>query len=285
MPEIPISLLLFTYISGISVGTFIFYTIIRLLFPKITISSHVADKSKRSLSSFFAPLSTKISIISLLLLGIGLLASATHLGHPFRFLNAFANPKSMIAQEAYWSIAFGLLLLMIIIYAFRGKEPSLVIYGLTSIVGVGLLIVTSLVYANVMGVPAWNHGITPVLFFVSSIIMGCVVCLFVLALQPDHLETTKKIVIIFTGILIVQILVVAAFSLQLSAATKGVQLPDLLSLNIGRWVIGLIVPLLVAIAVFKKSMKITTGATLLFLTIIVGEGISRFIFFMNGVHF
>ena len=35
-----------------------------------------------------------------------------HLGRPERFLLALSNPSAMIAEEAYWSIAFGVLMLV-----------------------------------------------------------------------------------------------------------------------------------------------------------------------------
>lgn len=282
MHELP--LLLFTFLSGISVGTFIFYTIMNLFFPTQISSANTVKNEKTGISAFIAPLSAKISILSIVLLGCSLLASATHLGHPFRFLNAFSNPKSMIAQEAYWSIAFGVLLLITLIQIFKGKEPSILLNGLTSLVGAGLLIVTSLVYANVMGMPAWNHGVTPILFFFSAIIMGCVVYLLLTASQPNNQEMMKKVFAILIGLVVIQIAVVAAFTLQVSSITNTVQLPDLFPLHIIRWIIGLALPLLIAAAVLKKSVKIQLGATLLFFTIIIGEGLSRIIFFMNGIH-
>ena len=47
-------------------------------------------------------------LVCLVLLGLGLCGTLLHLGQPLRFVNGMANPGSMIAQEAYWSIAFGL---------------------------------------------------------------------------------------------------------------------------------------------------------------------------------
>ena len=46
-------------------------------------------------------------LVCLVLLGLGLCGTLLHLGQPLRFVNGMANPGSMIAQEAYWSIAFG----------------------------------------------------------------------------------------------------------------------------------------------------------------------------------
>lgn len=280
MHELPISLLVFTFSSGIGAGLIIFFTIIKLFYPNVLGSQNVETQGV----SAFKAINTKIYLVSIVLLGIGLIASATHLGHPFRFLNALANPNSMISEEAYWSIAFGVLLLITLIIALRKREPPKALLVLTSITGLGLLIVTSMVYTKVLGIPAWNHGVTPILFIFSAILMGSVVFLLFLAFHAENIETVKKVVGILIGLLILQVLIEFAFSLQLNYGTKGVELPNLFSLSISRWIIGFIAPLLVAVATMKKSIKLKTGITLLFFTVIVGEGISRLIFFMNGVH-
>lgn len=280
MNDLPISLLIFTISSGIGAGLIIFYTVIKLSYPNIFENQNVDSHG----GSVFKTISTKVYLISIILLGIGLIASAAHLGHAFRFLNAFANPNSMISEEAYWSIAFGVLLLIILVRTLRKKEPPKILLVLTSVTGLGLLIVTSLVYTKSLGIPAWNHGVTPILFVFSAILMGSVVLLFLLMFQAEDNEKIKIMIRILIYLLFFQVLIEIAFSLQLNFGIKGIELPNLLFLSISRWVIGLLLPLIVAVATIKKSLKLQTGITLLFLTIIIGEGISRVIFFMNGVH-
>ena len=51
-------------------------------------------------------------LVCLVLLGVGLLGTLAHLGQPLRFINGMANPASMISQESYWSIAFGIVLVV-----------------------------------------------------------------------------------------------------------------------------------------------------------------------------
>lgn len=278
MADLPISLVIFTYLSGISAGTFIFYTLYQVFFIK----SKTPEENE--LANRFATLDFRVSVLSIVLLGIGLISSAFHLGHPFRFLNGLRNPASMIAQEGYWSIFFGILLLIVLILALRGKPASMVLNVFTSLVGLGLLIVTSLVYARTMGIPAWNNGVTPLFFIFSALIMGCIVLLLLLSLQSESIESIKKIVFVFLGMLLVQVFIEFTYQIQLGMGTHGVDLPNLLVLNITRSLIGLVAPLIIAILMFKKPIKIQTGIMLLFVSIILGEGISRIIFFMNGIH-
>ncbi|MBL4954656.1 DmsC/YnfH family molybdoenzyme membrane anchor subunit [Neobacillus sp. OS1-32] len=280
MSELPISLIVFTYLSDISAGTFIFY----LLYQAFFSGNATVEKIQQRKGGIFTSIDAKVSVLSIILLGIGMLASALHLGHPFRFLNALHNPNSMITQEAYWSIGFGILLLIVTIWAFKGKKPSFALNLLTALAGLGLLTVTALAYAKPKGIPAWNQGLTPIIFIISALIMGSVVFLLLLVLQSNDTDVLKKMVFIFLGLLFIQFFVEIAYSIQLSMGTYGVELPDLLTLNISRWLIGLLAPLVVLFALFKKSLKMKTGITLIFATIIIGEGISRIIFFMNGVH-
>ncbi len=91
MAELP--LLAFTILTGLSAGGYVAATAFGVL-------------EKRRLRTF------PFDVLCLALLGLGLLGTLLHLGHPERFLNALANPSAMIAQEAYWSIPFGTLVLV-----------------------------------------------------------------------------------------------------------------------------------------------------------------------------
>ena len=84
-------LLVFTTLAGLAAGS---YTM-SAFFP-------VGQGSKRP---WLFPL------VCLVLLAAGLLCLPAHLEHPERMLIALSNPSAMIAQEAYWSIGFGIVLL------------------------------------------------------------------------------------------------------------------------------------------------------------------------------
>lgn len=111
-------------------------------------------------------------LICLVLLGIGMLGVLVHLGHPERFLNALANPSAMITQEAYWSIPFGCLLLVdALLLKIKGSDNRAVsIIG--SVLGLGLICVTSLAYFTSYGVAGWPEVPTLLLFVIGDLAMG-----------------------------------------------------------------------------------------------------------------
>ncbi|MFQ9179357.1 MAG: DmsC/YnfH family molybdoenzyme membrane anchor subunit [Eggerthella lenta] len=86
-------LFLFTTLGGLAAGAYVAAAI----FP---------DGDRKPKRPWLFPLAC------LALLGVGLLGVLGHLGRPERFLLAMSNPSSMIAEEAYWFIAFGVLMLV-----------------------------------------------------------------------------------------------------------------------------------------------------------------------------
>lgn len=108
----------------------------------------------------------------IVLLGVGLCGTLAHLGHPDRFLNALSNPSSMIAEEAYWSIAFGLLMVVdAAMCKAKGAAPT-VVRILGAIAALGLMCVTANAYFVMHGNPVWTSPATLALFVVGDIAMG-----------------------------------------------------------------------------------------------------------------
>ena len=63
-------------------------------------------------------------LICLVLLAVGLVGLPLHLGHPERMFIALTQPGAMIAQEAYWSIALGVILLVdLVLSKVKGASP------------------------------------------------------------------------------------------------------------------------------------------------------------------
>ena len=101
-------LFLFTTLGGLAAGAYVAAAI----FP---------DVDRKPKRPWLFPL------VCLALLGVGLLGVLGHLGRPERFLLAMSNPSSMIAEEAYWSIAFGALMLVdFVLLLRRGASPRAV---------------------------------------------------------------------------------------------------------------------------------------------------------------
>lgn len=111
-------------------------------------------------------------LMCLLLLAVGAAFLPSHLGHPERILNALTHPGSMIAQEAYWSAAFGIIVFVDLAICWaKGSAPrALRIVG--AVFGLGLIIVMSLAYYTLAGVPAWASWQTFFVFVLGDIALG-----------------------------------------------------------------------------------------------------------------
>lgn len=269
MTEINLSLIVFTLLIGLCTGTFIFYGLWQLSgIP----SEEASQKSTRY-----------IMLTLLVFLGVAMLASATHLGKPFRFLNAFRNPGSMIAQEGIWSIALGILLLAAVILAFKGEKIPKLLYGIGSVLACGLLLVSSLVYVKANGFPAWSSGITIIYYFSSAVLLG-VTALYLISTKQAAEKYTKTLSLIALTAVCAQIIVTIAFTLHLHLNVITVVLPSTIGLDILRWGIGLIAPAIIAYLAWYGKIEIKGAAWSFTLCVIVGEIFSRLIFFLQGVH-
>lgn len=151
MAELP--LLVFTILTGLSAGGYVMATIFGLL------------KRRRAQTFSF-------DVLCLILLGLGLLGVLFHLGHPERFLNALANPSAMITQEAYWSIPFGLLVLVDAVLIKTRDDQGKAIPIIASVLGCGLMTVTAIAYFTSYGVPGWPELPTPFQFIIGDLSLG-----------------------------------------------------------------------------------------------------------------
>lgn len=142
-----------------------------------------------------------------MLLGIGMLGVLAHLGRPKRFLNALANPSAMITQEAYWSIPFGCILLIDALLLKLKQSKNLVIPIIGSVLGCGLLVVTSIAYFTSYGVAGWPEVPTLFLFSVGDLAMGAA---FAIAFSTNNAKasedtkenpSTPQAPLIITGVL------------------------------------------------------------------------------------
>lgn len=146
-------LFLFTTLAGASAGT----CAIRAAFP-------LAKDRKRP---------WLFSLVCIVLLGFGLLGVLFHLAQPAMFLNALANPTAGIAQEAYCSILFGLLLLADIICDLKRKGGSpRALQVACGIVGLVLTFIMGMSYVGNFGVPAWATWSTVAQFVVGDLAFG-----------------------------------------------------------------------------------------------------------------
>lgn len=111
-------------------------------------------------------------LVCIVLLGVGLLGVLGHLGRPERFLFALSNPSSMIAEEAYWSLAFGVLMLVDLALRARKGESPRAVGVLGAVAALGLMGVMGWAYFTAYGNPAWAAWPTLALFVAGDLAMG-----------------------------------------------------------------------------------------------------------------
>lgn len=267
MADHNLSLIISTLLFCLCTGTFLLYSIWQLF---VTNSEDSYQES-----------SLQVMVALIIFLGIGMLASATHLGHPFRFLNAFHNPSSMIAQEGIWSMVLGIILLVAVFLAFKKQGIPKAIYAVGSIASLGLLLVNSLVYVRAIGIPAWSSGLTIVYFFGSAFILGAAAIYF---FKMQENKNSRLLSIIAMVAVCVQIIVTISFTLHLNYNVMSVNLPSVTGLNIMRYGIGLLLPAVVAYLAWLGRLSSKNTAWTFMICVVIGEVISRVIFFMQGVH-
>ena len=148
-------LFIFTTLGGIAAGAYI----MGALFPR-------KDKGEKG---WIFP------IAILVLLGLGLLFVLFHLQQPMRFLNALANPTAGITLEAYFSMAFGLCVLIDAVLQFTKKQEVRGLQIVGALFGLGLTCVMGYQYLTRMNVPAWCSWQTMPFFVVLDLAMGAAV--------------------------------------------------------------------------------------------------------------
>lgn len=148
-------LFIFTTLGGIAAGAYI----MGALFPR-------KDKGEKG---WIFP------VAILVMLGLGLLFVLFHLQQPMRFLNALANPTAGITLEAYFSMAFGLCVLIDAIMQFTQKKEVRGLQIVGAIFGLGLTCVMGYQYLTSMNVPAWCSWQTMPFFVVLDLAMGAAV--------------------------------------------------------------------------------------------------------------
>lgn len=113
-------------------------------------------------------------LVCLILLGVGLFGVLFHLGRPAMFINGLTNPHAGIAQEAYWSIAFGALLLAVLVLSWKKGSAPFVLRFVCAIAAFGLLVTMGVTYYGYESVSAWHVPTTILLFVVSGLAGGAV---------------------------------------------------------------------------------------------------------------
>lgn len=246
-------LFVFSTCSGLAAGTY-------------AVSAFFAKDRVDAKRSWLLPL------VCIVLLGTGLLGTLAHLGHPERFLNAFVNPSAMIAQEAYWSIAFGVLLLVDLILGFKGRTVPAAVRWLGVVAAVGLAVVTGWAYFTCHGVVAWSQLATLPLFVVGDAAMGAAL-VGTLWLGACKRKSFRTMVVVLEVLLAATLI---AETLAFDQAGQG----------IAPFVVALVIAPVVTLGIVlfgKKAIPAPARAWLIFGCTFVGVTIARYAFYAASV--
>lgn len=243
--ELP--LFLFTTIAGLAAGA----AATRALFP--------LSKERKNP---WLPL-----LVILALLGIGLVCVLFHLGRPERFVNGLANPQAGIAQEAYFAILFGILLLIELILVFRkGESPR----GLGIATGVAALCLTFVMgnaYVGNYGIPAWSDAVTIPMYVFGDLAMGAALYA---VFEPQRLGEKG----FFAAMVVIEVLAMLAMGTE--AAHFGA-----VGLDGGAFIAAAVLcgPAAFVVTLLARRKPTRTWAVVLFVIMLVGVVAARWTFY------
>lgn len=117
-----------------------------------------------------------LSIVSLVVLALGMSASSLHLGKPGRILNTFANPSSHLTKEVFCVPLVGIPYLLVGLNGYA-YEMAPAVLGTFELIGfaASLLFIWVTAMAYLMpGRPAWRTPATPASFCLTFLSAGAV---------------------------------------------------------------------------------------------------------------
>ncbi|UJF18418.1 dimethyl sulfoxide reductase anchor subunit [Vibrio sp. SS-MA-C1-2] len=152
-----------------------------LVFLTVLAQSAVGIALFATLALFIGKVNDKqyktLTIIALVVMAFGGIASLFHLGQPLRAINALSRiGSSPMSNEIIMVIVFGSALFLTCVSTVLNKSASLVkLLGLiTSIVGFALLLVIPSIY-ELSTIPQWNSPLTPIQMILTAFTVGPVV--------------------------------------------------------------------------------------------------------------
>jgi anaerobic dimethyl sulfoxide reductase subunit C (anchor subunit) len=168
-------LVFFTLFIGLGCGTFVGSIILTEWYGKA--------KQIRTVSSL-------VAIVSI---GVGGVASTLHLGHPERMFGALGHPTSGIFMESMMSFLLGLAIIVYLLALRRDASA-----GTCKMIGtVGAVLAAVLTFVNgdayvMASIPAWNTLILPALYLASAAVMGCFSISVLLARTANYKVATTE---------------------------------------------------------------------------------------------
>lgn len=179
----------------------------------------------------------------------------------------------MIAEEAYWSIAFGVLMVIdAVLCKVKGAAP-VAVRALGAIAAIGLMCVTANAYFTMHGNPVWTGPATLALFVVGDLAMGiALVALFRSGLAPEKM---------FAGVAIVALALCAASIAAIAAQFAGYGF-DMMPF-IAALIIGPVAGIVVYVLSMTGKLAPKVAAPLAFVLVLVGVVIARYFFYAASI--
>lgn len=157
------SLILFTILGQMAVGSFLVWNIVHLIARRKSGQEEADRLGNRAL----------LAIVAVLLLG--LIASLFHLGNPTNAFRAASNlGTSWLSREITFVVVFFVLSVLFAILQWF-KLGGLIVRSIIAWIGViaGVLLVLSMAMVYMMPTqPAWNSFATPLAFFTTTLLLG-----------------------------------------------------------------------------------------------------------------
>lgn len=251
-------LLVFTTCGGIAAGAYVVAAFAQACAPGSRI-----DTAR----SWLFPL------VCIVLLGVGLLGTLAHLGQPLRFMNGMANATSMISQESYWAIAFGVLMVIDLVIVKVKGAALLPVRWLAAVAGAGLMVVTGLAYYSCLFVAPWCDAVTIPLFIVGDLAMGAGLSLVMLRVGEVHRELHAMNVALSLAWLAVVV--------SYGAVALGLGI-DLALIAAGA-LVGPVVSAAVSLAALNGKLPENTASVVVLVSAALGVLLVRGLFFAAGI--
>lgn len=160
--ELP--MIIFTVFAQMSVGAFLVLGVIQT-FGSMRHDSRTIDRVADPALYAIGPT-----------LVLGLIASMFHMNDVLHVFNVFRGwQTSWLSREIIFGLgfaAFGFLFALLQWFKWGSARLRQVVAAITAVIGVGLVVVMSMIYYSLRTVPAWHSWFTPVQFFITTILLG-----------------------------------------------------------------------------------------------------------------
>lgn len=262
------ALVLFTVFSQMAAGAFV----------SLCMLDTVKGNMKETTGTF-------VSQGIVLAMGLGLLASLGHLGHPLEAYRASAHfGTSWLSREV---IVFGLFFFLTVVYYWQwrtgGARRLVGIIG--SVVALLAVLTSGMVYV-LAAIPAWNN-FGPIFFFLlTAVILGPLYAAVLLTIKQYSLEKS-----LFQFVMAALVCSFMSFALYLSLLISAGDVAALTGwntmLNITFWLrlfLGWIAPLgILGYVLVRQQWYIYRYVILVFALVFIGELLGRELFYGTAV--